>query len=46
MKLKNLFYALYFLVLYCLMWCVGVVLSAALKAVEFVKNITKRKNEK
>lgn len=46
MKLKNLFYALYFLILYCFMWCVGFVISAALGAVEFVKKITKRKNEK
>jgi hypothetical protein len=46
MKLKNLFYALHFLILYCLMWGVGVVLSTALKAVEFVKKNTKRKNEK
>lgn len=46
MKLKNLFYALCLLVLYCFMWCIGIVLSTALKAVEFVKNITKRKNEK
>jgi hypothetical protein len=28
------------------MWCVGIVLSTALKAVEFVKNIAKRKNQK
>lgn len=46
MKLKTLFYALAILDVHIFMWCVGFVISAALGAVELVKNITKRKNEK